>query len=195
VKTSESTTNVLNAVFRARSEISGVEKDGRNPHFKSKYSTITAVMDAISEPFKSNGLFLMHFIGCDDSGSFLTTRIYHIDSLEWIESRISLPAGKPQEIGSAITYYRRYTITAILGLVQDDDDGNFSSIPKKEKPNEEEKKMTAEQKAKFDTLFSACDKEKQSKVLSHLSSNKMSSENMTYEFCQTVINALEKGAK
>jgi hypothetical protein len=64
-----------------------------------------------------------------DSGTLaLTTRLVH-ESGEWIEDTATLPLPKndPQGYGSAMTYARRYALSAITGLYQDDDDGNAAS--------------------------------------------------------------------
>lgn len=63
---------------------------------------------------------------------FLTTRLIH-ESGEWIEdmATVPLPKNDPQGYGSAMTYARRYALSAITGLYQDDDDGNAASLPEK----------------------------------------------------------------
>ncbi len=58
----------------------------------------------------------------------LTTRLMHLSG-EWVESAMPLPhVGKPQELGSVMTYFRRYQLSAIVGITaDDDDDGNEAS--------------------------------------------------------------------
>jgi hypothetical protein len=58
--------------------------------------------------------------------------IYHIETGTSVSSEIDLPQlNDPQKLGSAITYYRRYTLQSLLGLQAEDDDGNKASQPAK----------------------------------------------------------------
>ena len=61
----------------------------------------------------------------------LETRLIHAESGQWISSVtiIPLPKNDPQGMGSAITYARRYSLCAMLGIITEDDDGNAASIP------------------------------------------------------------------
>lgn len=88
-----------------------------------KYADLAEIMNAIQPVLSENGLFLTQSF--DTNGVvYLVTKVMH-EAGESIESRLPLPIDglKPQDVGSAITYYRRYSITAILGLAADDDDG------------------------------------------------------------------------
>ena len=106
-----------------------VKKDANNPFHKSKYSTIESVLDTVEEPLSNVGL---GFVQCVDD-MFLETIIYDEESSDTIKSRVPLIISKQdmQQLGSAITYARRYALVSMFGLEQEDDDGNATL---KEKP-------------------------------------------------------------
>jgi hypothetical protein len=106
--------------------IGKIPKDAVNPYFKSKYASLSGILEAISEPLISNGLSIVQF---PEGENGLTTRICH-QSGEWMEATYTMKPVKdtPQDRGSAITYQRRYAIGSVLSLnIDDDDDGNQSS--------------------------------------------------------------------
>lgn len=114
------------ALLNAQKVMTGAKKKGLNPHFKSQYATLEAVFEAIREPFSGNGLAVsqvMEVMG-DGDRTVLVTKLLHVSGEE-LESRMILPdVRKPQDMGSAITYYRRYSLMSIAGLPAEDDDGN-----------------------------------------------------------------------
>lgn len=129
MKTSESIGKIAPAMLAAQMAISFASKDATNPHFKNKYADLPAVIDAIKEPLNKVGIMFMQAGSPSDDGCLhLTTRLMH-ESGEWIEDTLVMPLPKqdPQGYGSAMTYARRYALSAITGLYQDDDDGNAGS--------------------------------------------------------------------
>jgi hypothetical protein len=83
----------------------------------------------VKGPLNEAGIFFIQSPSPSDDGKLhLTTRLIH-ESGEWIEDTAVTPLQKsdPQGVGSAITYMRRYSLAAITGLYQDDDDGNAAS--------------------------------------------------------------------
>lgn len=129
IKTSETITALSAAMCKAQAKISVVQKDAKNPHFKSSYATLAAVRDAVIPALNSEGMSVLQFPGVTTDGSVpLTTRIMH-SSGEWMECTCTAPMQQqtPQGYGSTITYLRRYSLAAITGLAQDDDDGNEAS--------------------------------------------------------------------
>lgn len=87
--------------------------------YKFKYATFDGIIDALREPLTKNGLWFVQSIadGC------MVTTITH-SSGEWMSSTIPMPnmSGKPQEIGSLITYFKRYSLSAAFGIAVDEDD-------------------------------------------------------------------------
>lgn len=136
---------ISKALQKFQSEIKPVVKDTENPFFKSTYADLTAITEAIKEPLKKNGLCYTQTMKSNGQ-NILKTILLHADSGEMIESECPLILVKQdmQSLGSAITYARRYSLSAILGLVtEDDDDGNRASGHKKES-HAEPKKTPAE---------------------------------------------------
>jgi hypothetical protein len=111
-------------LHRAKLAIGKVSKNATSHH--SKYANLNAIIEAVEPILLENGLLLLQPI----QGNSVCTQIIDIDSGDKIESCMELPAGmNPQQQGSAITYYRRYTLQSILSLQAVDDDGEAASKP------------------------------------------------------------------
>jgi hypothetical protein len=126
--TSPETKQITAAVIAFQIAIDPITKDSSNPFFKSKYATLSNILKAIKGPLLENGLTFVQF---PDGENGLTTRLMH-SSGEWMEATYQMKPAKadPQGLGSAITYQRRYSLGAVLGLdIEDDDDGNAASTP------------------------------------------------------------------
>ena len=105
-------------------QASSVGKSGKNPMFKSQYTTLGDVLTAISGAAEY-GLGWQQFF----AGRTLVTIVSHIESGENIRSDIELhpESDKPQAFMSCVTYYRRASLMTMFGLNADDDDGNIAS--------------------------------------------------------------------
>ena len=105
-------------------QASSVGKSGKNPMFKSQYTTLGDVLTAISGA-ADYGLGWQQFF----TGRTLVTIVSHIESGENIRSDIELhpESDKPQAFMSCVTYYRRASLMTMFGLNADDDDGNIAS--------------------------------------------------------------------
>lgn len=117
------------ALAKAQAEMDCAKKDSINPHFKSKYADIASVIDAIKEPLSKHGLSYVQYIDQTATGGIaLITKLMHMSG-EWISGCLPLILSKNdmQGLGSALTYARRYSLSAIVGIAQDDDDGNSSN--------------------------------------------------------------------
>ena len=123
--TSESIAKIAEALSLAQGSMTGAKKASNNPFFKSKYSDLSNVMEAISKPFADNGLSFIQSPSFDGNMVTVDTRIMH-KSGEWIEGTVILPPTKQdaQGYGSAITYAKRYGLQAMAGVPSVDDDGN-----------------------------------------------------------------------
>lgn len=132
MKTSESIKQLSAALLKAQRSITFAAKDAKNPHFKSTYADLPAVIDAIKPALNDAGLVFLQTFSPSEAGFIaVTTRLMH-ETGEWIEDTATVPLSKsdPQGYGSAATYARRYSLAAITGLYQDDDDGNAASNTK-----------------------------------------------------------------
>jgi hypothetical protein len=127
MKTSESIVEVAKALAAFQSEVKQPEKDGNNPHFKSKYVTLDGTVKAIHDCAPKFGLSYTQMPVSNENGVGVITVIFH-SSGQFIEFEpFILPLDKKtaQGTGSSLTYARRYALSAAFGIVSDvDDDGN-----------------------------------------------------------------------
>lgn len=132
MKTSEKTGELVKALAKAQAKFPLIPKDKQVQAGARKYNyaELSTVIDLTKPVLLENGLVLTH--GMESNGhTALTCRISHVSG-EWMESAYPLPTtANSQEIGSAITYGRRYTLCAMLGIAtEDDDDGAQTTQPK-----------------------------------------------------------------
>ena len=114
----------------AQKEIKFAVKDSTNPHYKSKYANINSVIDAVKKPLNDNNIAILQSLSPSDDGKLhLTTRLIH-SSGEWIEDTAVCPLQKQdaQGLGSAVSYIRRYSLSALLSVYADDDDGQSAAL-------------------------------------------------------------------
>lgn len=127
---SETVGELAKALAKAQGDIAPAAMDRDNPFFKSKYATLTSLWESARKAIAANGLAVTQTTELFDNGDMvLITTLMHASG-EWVRGAYPIKAvgGKPQELGSAMTYARRYAFGAILGLSSDDDDdGNAAS--------------------------------------------------------------------
>lgn len=125
IRTSAEIDKLIPALLKAQRIMGHAHKDGENPHFRSKYTTLTSVLDAARDPLNANDILLMQGTEVDGSSVRVTSAVIHSTG-QWAETTVRMEAkdDTPQSIGSTITYGRRYTATSLMALGQDDDDGN-----------------------------------------------------------------------
>lgn len=145
------------ALAKAQSEIENPSKDSTNPHFKSRYADLANVLEVCREPLSKNGLCVTQPLFMEGDKIVLATILSHTSG-QWIKSFIPLPVQKPgsQEIGSCITYMRRYSLSALVGVFQEDDDAEAAES--REKPNyerseEDRSKLSSKQKGFLEGLL------------------------------------------
>jgi hypothetical protein len=116
--------NLYLKLAEAKREVGKVSKNSINPHFKKTYADLNALIDAVEPILLEKGLLMLQPI---QNGN-VSTIIIDCESSESIESAIALPnLLDPQKLGSAITYFRRYTLQSLLSLQAEDDDANKAS--------------------------------------------------------------------
>lgn len=126
MRTSEQLDQLGQALCKAQKSVMRASLDGKNPFFKSKYSTLDSVWEACREPLTENGLCVIQLPGPNNT---LETTILH-ESGQFISSEYTLKPVKddPQALGSALSYARRYALASAVGVVsKDDDDGNAAA--------------------------------------------------------------------
>jgi hypothetical protein len=109
-------------VWDAKREIGKVYKNAQSHH--SRYADLNAILDTVEPVLFSFGLIIMQPI----NDNKVTTQLIDIDSGDMVESSIELPAiTNPLQIGSAISYFRRYTLSSLLSISTTDDDDAVSA--------------------------------------------------------------------
>lgn len=172
MQTSTSITEIAKALVGFHKEVGKIAKDSSNPFFKSKYASLSNILEGIGDALNNNSLSVVQF---PEGENCLTTRIIHTSG-EWMESTYCMKPSKddPQGRGSALTYQRRYALGAILSLnIDEDDDGNAASKNGKQVtaynhkpvgnslpviPNEEFQKLVEESKAGNKSVIEAAKK-------------------------------------
>ena len=133
---SESIAGLAAALAKAQGQMKGAIKDSANPFFKSKYADLASVVEAIRAAFSANGLSYIQTVEPSEKDEVrVETTLLH-SSGEWISCGVlSLPVSKvdAQGYGSALTYARRYSLSAAVGVAPEDDDGNAASAAKPKK--------------------------------------------------------------
>jgi hypothetical protein len=122
METSATTVEIQKALAEAQSEIRGADKDKKGNY--GFYTTLASAWNAWQESGPKHGLAVMQSISGTKEAPIITTRLGH-SSGEWIQDSMPLWIGKAdmQGLGSAITYGRRYSLMAMVGLAPEDDDG------------------------------------------------------------------------
>lgn len=126
---------LVTALVKAQSEFSAIPKTSDNPFFKSKYAALPDVVAIANPIITKHGLSVSQFISMDGTGrDILTTYLMHTSGQFIVQDMpLHLVPDKngfvtPQIQGASVTYARRYSYMAVLGLVADeDDDGNLAS--------------------------------------------------------------------
>ncbi|GAB2866219.1 ERF family protein [Hymenobacter ruber] len=132
METSATTTEITAALLCFHQKALVIGKNSQNPAFKSgpngsasKYASLAHILEGIAAPLGECGLGFVQF----PDGDGLTTRLLH-KSGEWMQASMTMRPvqNTPQALGSAITYSKRQSLVAILGLrIDGDDDGNAAS--------------------------------------------------------------------
>lgn len=128
---SEQINELAGALAKAQGTMANATMNKTNPHFKSKYADLASVLDAIRGPLSANGLSVVQIKEITERGLVLKTMLMH-SSGQFITSEYPLPATqRPHEMGSALTYARRYSIAALIcNSADEDDDGNAAMTAK-----------------------------------------------------------------
>ena len=117
-------TGLYPKLHAAKQKIGKVVKNSTNPHFKKSYADINALVETVEPILLEQGLLLLQPI----AEGVVSTLIIDIESGQSVVSSMRLPEIQdPQKIGSAVTYYRRYTLQSLLSLQAEDDDANSAS--------------------------------------------------------------------
>ena len=130
MKTSESIANIATGLAKFHEQVQQPKKEASNPFFKSKYVTLEGVIAAVKTGVKDTGLSYIQIPQTSDKSVGVKTVITHAkgDFIEFDAFTLPLEKNTAQSAGSALTYARRYSLSAAFGISSDvDDDGNAAS--------------------------------------------------------------------
>jgi hypothetical protein len=123
--------NIYQKLHCAKQSMGKVIKNATNPHFKRSYADINSIIDTVEPILLDCGLLLIQPIKDDK----VYTIIVDIENGDRFDSYMTLPPiTDAQKLGSAVTYFRRYTLVSLLSLQAVDDDGETASKAPKAKP-------------------------------------------------------------
>lgn len=154
---------IATALSKAQAEIKHAEKSAENPAFKRdgkvlRYATLADVWDACREPLTKHGLSVVQIPKRTDHGVAVITTLLHTSG-QMITGELEMPIGNAtaQSIGSAITYARRYALSALVGIAPDEDDdgaqastgwqGNRGHDQRRERPRDQPRERPEPTKA------------------------------------------------
>lgn len=131
---------ITEALIKAQAAMESPKLNKKNPHYKSAYADLTSVIDAVKKPLNDNGIAFTQGTIIAPEGLVLMTTLRH-SSGEVIVSEWPLPiAANMQNMGSNLTYAKRYSLAAICGVSADEDDDAEAGV------KESGKKQTAAQR-------------------------------------------------
>ena len=122
----------MKRILEVQKQIGSLSKNAKNPFFKSQYLDLNTLLNEVKPLLEEKGLILMQPI----QGVSVYSIIYDAETGEdLVSSFILIPENitDPQKLGSAITYFRRYTLKSLLAIAEEDDDGNRAAKPTKPK--------------------------------------------------------------
>lgn len=121
--------DAFTALISLRAALEPVVKGKTNPHFGSRYADINDMLTALAEPLTNHGFALTQPLMTLESGKCrVLTRLVHAPTGDCFESYLDFELdNNPQHAGSAITYYRRYTLQSLLAMRAEDDDGQAAA--------------------------------------------------------------------
>lgn len=137
MNTSPEINEIAKAMALAQSQMRPAIKDSTNPHYKSRYSDISSVWDSIRDPITSNGMTIWQDVTTQEKAVSVTTRIVH-SSGQWVEfGPLSIPITKQDAhgVGSGVSYAKRYSLCAAVGVVSSDEDDDANHAVGKAKVN------------------------------------------------------------
>ena len=127
---------LFTALAKAQGMLEGAPNNAKNPAFSSSYADLASVVSSTRKALSANGLCVIQRL-IDENGQLtLKTRLGHASG-QWIEATTRLTPSKPTiwDLGSFITYFRRYSYSAMIGVVTGGEDDDGYKIASKEAKN------------------------------------------------------------
>jgi len=146
---SDQINELVKALSKAQKKFSHAEKNATNPHFRSNYANLSAVIDACRDSLCDEGLSYSQVPKLNGEQWVCETMLFH-SSGQWISNQVPILASRAdaQGFGSGLTYARRYGLAALVGVAQEDDDGNeavTAKPPEEKKPENRASKPDSKQ--------------------------------------------------
>lgn len=157
---SESLNELAAALAKAQGEMKGAEMNSVNPFLKNRYADLGAVIEASRPAMAKNGLSIVQTATGHDGTCTVETMLLH-SSGQWIRSSVSLSMGEErgksaaQVMGSVITYLRRYSYSAMVGVYSDADADGEAQKPAKARQEQTQQPAAASVPAAAMTLDEA----------------------------------------
>lgn len=127
---------LMEALSKMQGTLDNAKKESQNPYYKSKYADLATCIATSKKPMADNGLSLSQHCSFDGASVHCVSVLGHTSGQMMVSTlNVTVTKKDAQGIGAAITYARRYALSSIIGLAQEDDDGN-SAVG--EPPNENE---------------------------------------------------------
>ena len=117
--------SLFNALIEFKLQDIEIFKQSTNPHFKSKYADLATILDAVEVPLAKLGIAIVSHSSYEGEQWIETTSLKF--GSEYLSSQFPLFGTKPQELGSSITYARRFNLQSLLNLAAIDDDANAAN--------------------------------------------------------------------
>jgi hypothetical protein len=128
VRSSVETNEIATGLAKAQGAMKNATLNKVNPHYRSKYADLAEIRDAVIPSLSANGISVTQPLDVVDGQSVVFTRLTH-SSGQWLESCCLLPPFVDmQKLGSAITYARRYSLSAICAIAADEDDDANAAV-------------------------------------------------------------------
>lgn len=119
--------SIYKKLFSLQQKIGAISKDSTNPFFKAKYFDINKLIEELKPVLGELKLVILQPLIEKDGKTLIRTIICDSEDDSILEGTAILPDNiDPQKMGSAITYYRRYSLQSMLFLQAEDDDGNHA---------------------------------------------------------------------
>lgn len=152
---SENIIEIAKALCAVQSKLTGAKKETTNTFFKSSYADLESVWDSIRDLMYENGLSVSQFpCTLENNAPGLETILMH-NSGQFISNTVPLISVKqdPQSYGSAITYFRRYALSAVIGQIQVDDDAQTSMGNQNQEPKHHQSSVKSTQANNSDNRY------------------------------------------
>ena len=178
IQTSDQINEIATALAKAQAKIDTIRKNQTADagSYQYEYADLAAVLEGCRSHLAAEGISVIQAPYTDDDGAIgIATRLIH-SSGQWIQSSVghNMTLKRWQDLGGALTYLRRYTYSAMIGVASEEDadgkdTGALKSRPKKQsapEPEPEPEPSWADKSQKIaDAVKSAATSEAVSKAL------------------------------